>query len=243
MSDLSNDGPIGRWAKARHPERRCTAHKKNGEQCRNPARRGTTVCDFHGAKAPQVKRKAQQRIEESADRMVKVLLGMALCAESESVKLAAVKDVLDRAGLGSKQALELSAKPLAPWEELLRDVAFDGVARLTRAEHQALKDSPRYGVLPDETPALAHAEPTGVTDAEVVPPRQPHVYGPRAAVGDADRPDAAGVPADKSATSTARRIPPPVPVTYEEAPAIMRASAARTTPARRNRRVGDQRVR
>jgi hypothetical protein len=81
--------------------------------------------------------------------MAQELLGIALSAESESVKLAAVKDALDRA-LGTKQALELSAKPPAPWEEVLRDVTFDGVARMTRAEHHA-----RHGVLPDQSPAIS----------------------------------------------------------------------------------------
>jgi hypothetical protein len=52
--------------------------------------------------------------------------------------------------LGTKQALELSAKPPAPWEEVLRDVTFDGVARMTRAEHHA-----RHGVLPDQSPAIS----------------------------------------------------------------------------------------
>jgi hypothetical protein len=51
--------------------------------------------------------------------MAQELLGIALSAESESVKLAAVKDAMGRA-LGTKQALELSAQPLAPWEEVLR---------------------------------------------------------------------------------------------------------------------------
>ena len=56
MSDLSESGPIDRWSRSGHPERRCTAHRKNGDRCKNAARLGTNVCDFHVAKAPQVKR-------------------------------------------------------------------------------------------------------------------------------------------------------------------------------------------
>lgn len=130
MTDLSTPGPIEGppWPEWRGNEaRRCIAHKKSGEQCRRHARCGANVCDFHGGKAPQVKAKARQRLDEAADRMARELLGIATSAESESVRLAAVKDALDRAGLGAKQALELSAKPLEPWEEVLRGVVFDGI--------------------------------------------------------------------------------------------------------------------
>jgi len=46
-------------------------------------------------------------------------------------------------------------------------------------------------------------------DTEVLPPQEPHDYGPRAIVSDADRLNAAHIPASKSATITGRRIPPP----------------------------------
>ena len=88
--------------------------------------------------------------------MARELLGIATGAESEAVKLAAVKDALDRAGLNVKQALELSAKP---WEDIMNDVA--GVANITRAESRA-----RRG-LPDDEPALDD-EPLEVVDAELV---------------------------------------------------------------------------
>lgn len=157
MNDLSALRPIDRWAKSAHPERRCTAHRKNGEQCKNAARRGTNVCDFHGAKAPQVKAKARQRLEEAADRMAKELLGIALSAESEAVKLAAVKDGLDRAGLGAKTALELSVAEPKPYEEVLANLA--GIAQISREESRA-----RRGL-----PALASDDgPMEVVDAELV---------------------------------------------------------------------------
>lgn len=38
---------------------RCTSKsKQSGVQCKKPAMRGTTVCEAHGARAPQVRRKA-----------------------------------------------------------------------------------------------------------------------------------------------------------------------------------------
>lgn len=106
LSDLSSAEPIDRWARSRHPERRCTAHRKNGDQCKNAARQGTNVCDFHGAKAPQVKRKARQRMEEAADRLACELLRMATDDDvADSVRLAAIRDALDRAGLSAKTAV------------------------------------------------------------------------------------------------------------------------------------------
>lgn len=150
MTDLSNREPIDRWARSAHPERRCTAHRKNGDQCKNAARRGTSVCDFHGAKAPQVKRKARQRIEEAADRMACELLRMATDGNvADSVKLAAIRDALDRAGLAAKNAVEVELGPPKPYEQIFdRIMVLEGGSREAFRRSQAtLEGSARTGAL------------------------------------------------------------------------------------------------
>jgi hypothetical protein len=120
MTDLSGNAPIERWKRSARPDRRCTAHRKNGDRCKNAARLGTNVCDFHGAKAPQVKRKARERLEEASDRLARELLKMATDpGVSESVRLSAIKDALDRGGVSAKSAVEVEVGPLKPWEQIM----------------------------------------------------------------------------------------------------------------------------
>jgi hypothetical protein len=125
MTYPSENLPIGGrdWSKSSVPQRQCTAHRKNGDQCKNAARRGTNVCDFHGAKAPQVKRKARQRIEEAADRMACELLKMATADNvADSVKLAAIRDALDRAGVAARTAVSVEVGPPKPYEAILESI-------------------------------------------------------------------------------------------------------------------------
>jgi hypothetical protein len=47
--------------------RRCTAtSKRSRKRCRRAARRGATTCQYHGASAPQVRAKANERVERAA---------------------------------------------------------------------------------------------------------------------------------------------------------------------------------
>jgi len=106
------------WWLDRNDQNRCIATRKNGKRCLKPANRGMTVCRTHGGGAPQVKRKAKERLELAADRMAKELLGIATDGQSEAVKLNAIRDALDRAGLGAKTEVSLELKP---WEQLMGD--------------------------------------------------------------------------------------------------------------------------
>ncbi|BCO43902.1 hypothetical protein MINTM020_47570 [Mycobacterium paraintracellulare] len=169
MNDPTNTEPVERlseaWWAARSPEiraRRCSAHRRNGDQCAKVAMEAQKVCGTHGGRAPQAKAKARQRLDEAADRMARELLKIATTSESESVKLSAVRDALDRAGLKPPTQVEVGPKAPEPWEELLGDVAH-----ITRAQHEAMKRGEYIPAPPTQQPALP-PRPDDIVDAEVV---------------------------------------------------------------------------
>ena len=133
-TDLSTSEPIGyrRWSEewwenrgTGVKERRCTSHRKNGDQCRNPAILGATVCRYHGGAAKQVVHAARVRLQNAADKMARELLGMATDPNvSDSVKITAIRDALDRAGLKPVTAVDLDIST-RPWEKV-----FEGIAKV-----------------------------------------------------------------------------------------------------------------
>lgn len=185
------------WANYTRGENRCVAHSKNGDQCRRPARLGANVCRHHGGAAPQVIAKARERLNLAADRMARELLGIATGAESEAVKLAAVKDALDRAGLAAKQNVEVGVQ-LKPWEQVMGDMV--GVERVTQAESRA-----RQGLPPLALAAPAD-EPVEVVDAELVDD-EPPVARPSRGGAPRDGYDRADDPTDPAATPSKALVP------------------------------------
>ncbi|PVZ10158.1 hypothetical protein [Actinomycetospora cinnamomea] len=96
-------------------EDRCTANRaKDGQRCTKLKIRGAEVCGTHGGRAPQVMRKAMARLQNSTDRLVQALLEIALDPERpDAVRLVALRDALDRAGVKSADKVDImhSAKP------------------------------------------------------------------------------------------------------------------------------------
>lgn len=140
------------WPHGPAPERRCVAHRKNGDRCKNAAIKGATVCRYHGGAAKHVKAAARARLENAADLMAKELLKIALTADSEGVALAAVKDALDRAGLKAPAEVVLSQGETKPYETV-----FDSIGG--NPPDGSLDVSSGYGPAGQESsPAPAYGE-------------------------------------------------------------------------------------
>lgn len=101
--------------------RRCTATaNRTGERCKNAAIKGSNVCRVHGGSAPQVKKKAQERLDEMADattadiqRDIEDLQQEYEQAEDAETKLNIVSElrqhwkiILDRTGHGPTEKRE-----------------------------------------------------------------------------------------------------------------------------------------
>ncbi|MCZ4550095.1 hypothetical protein [Gordonia rubripertincta] len=152
------------WGDGRKPDpnRICSAHRTNGKPCRKTALRGTQppLCVSHGAGAPAVRRKARVRLEMAADRMAKELLGIAIDSDTPpAVKLAAIRDSLDRAGLSAKTAVEVEVGPTKAFESILASMVSGGSRAESRSRRGEPDEGPSDGWIADEL---------DVIDAEVV---------------------------------------------------------------------------
>lgn len=102
------------------PSLRCYIIKPDGIQCKNFAIPGTGIGDAQGgptckkhAPLPAIREKAEKRVQQARMRLlgmskdaVQVIEDLMLHSSMDNVRLAAAKDVLDRAGL--KQAVEVN---------------------------------------------------------------------------------------------------------------------------------------
>lgn len=88
----------------------CGAKTSDGDPCKNPPMLGGKRCRMHGGAAPQVKAKAQERLLEGVPKMLRMLKQLASDeAIPPAVRLAAIKDWLDRAGIDRKIEVEVTS--------------------------------------------------------------------------------------------------------------------------------------
>jgi len=87
----------------------CSARsKQTKKRCRRPAIRGGNVCRHHGGGAPQVRRRAAERLAALVDPALDTLGRLIRERRDKRVALGAVKDVLDRNGYGAPRRFEIA---------------------------------------------------------------------------------------------------------------------------------------
>jgi hypothetical protein len=84
----------------------CTAHRTNGELCRAKAIRGGKVCVVHGGRAPQVLRRAEERIQELVAPALRRITTAIADDDNPALALAAARDILDRAGYKATEKVQ-----------------------------------------------------------------------------------------------------------------------------------------
>lgn len=127
---------------------RCTGVTRTGvragKRCGREATLGTHVCEKHGASLPVVKEAAARRVDELYLRLlqnghtaVDTLVELMETATSETVRLGAAKDVLDRAGVRGGSELDVTVRPggLTP-----ADVLQDRLAKMRERTQPTVVD-------------------------------------------------------------------------------------------------------
>lgn len=97
MAKHAPRGPIKADPSSAPPIQRCKAHSsRTGKPCSNYPIDGATVCRMHGGAAPQVKRKALERLMALQDKAIDRLERLIDNSEFPTTAYAASRDVLDR---------------------------------------------------------------------------------------------------------------------------------------------------
>jgi hypothetical protein len=93
-----------------HPlTQRCSAKSKQRQaQCKQPAIAGGTVCRYHGGAAPQVKKAAEQRLQELKQPAIAYLAHLLEQKQFPSAGLGAAKDVLDRIDGKPRESVDMN---------------------------------------------------------------------------------------------------------------------------------------
>lgn len=109
------------------------SHDRPGEQCKRWSLRGTRVCQKHGGRLPDVRKHAAAVLEDArmrllglADKGVDTLEELMDTAQSEAVRLGAVKEILDRGGVRGGTEIDVNVTA----EQSSADILKDRLAKL-----------------------------------------------------------------------------------------------------------------
>ena len=150
---------------------RYNATRPNGSRCKREAEDGAVVCDQHGGAAPQVRRRAAERLIMTADQAAQMLVRMIEDTEVPfGVRAKIAQDLLDRAGLIATQVHQIIPTTEDPVMRF-----FEGAFGDPRNWESTTPE-------PDPPPAIESyatgsgyrqdAEPEEILEAEIVEPER-----------------------------------------------------------------------
>jgi hypothetical protein len=168
MAGRSRSHSEERWTLLPEAIVRCNGTRPNGGRCKREAEPGAVVCDQHGGAAPQVRRRAAERLIMTADRAAENLVRMMEDTEVPfGVRAKIAQDLLDRAGLIATQVHQIIPTTEDPVMRF-----FEGVF----SDPNNWESNPP----PDPRPAIARyatstreyhdTEPEEISEAEIVKP-------------------------------------------------------------------------
>jgi hypothetical protein len=161
-----------RWALLPPTVIRCNATRPNGSRCKREAEAGSVVCDQHGAAAPQVRRRAAERLIMTADEAVELLIKWMHDEEVPyDVRAKIAQDIADRAGLVATQVHQIVPMSEDPVMRFFEDAFSDPSNWEENPPQPAIEDRvPDPEVEPDEDIEAEIVEPES-EPANDTPPR------------------------------------------------------------------------
>jgi hypothetical protein len=161
-----------RWALLPPTVIRCNATRPNGGRCKREAADGGVVCDQHGGAAPQVRRRAAERLIMTADRAAENLVRMMEDTEVPfGVRAKIAQDLLDRAGVIATQVHQIIPTTEDPVMRF-----FEGIF----SDPNNWEENPPQPAI-EERVIDPDAEPEGITELRLSSPQvsQPTTRRPR----------------------------------------------------------------
>jgi hypothetical protein len=168
MTGRSRSHSEERWALLPETVVRCNATRPNGSRCKREAADGGVVCDQHGGAAPQVRRRAAERLIMTADRAAENLVRMMEDTEVPfGVRAKIAQDLLDRAGLIATQVHQIIPMTEDPVMRF-----FEGIFSDPNNWESNTQPDPMPAIESYATRGLDHhhAEPEEILEAELVEP-------------------------------------------------------------------------
>ena len=150
-----------RWALLPETIVRCNGTRSNGDRCKREAEDGAVVCDQHGGAAPQVRRRAAERLIMTADQAAQMLVRMMENPEVPfGVRAKIAQDLLDRAGVIATQVHQIIPTTEDPIMRFFEDAFSDPKNWEENPPQPAIQESV---IDPD-------VEPEEIVEAEIVEP-------------------------------------------------------------------------